>query len=505
MDTNNLRKRKASIDISPTEFREIGHKVVDQLADFLDKLPQKPVTAGKTPAEIRSLFQDKNLPSEGCRLDPLLNETIELLVENSLFIGHPRFLGYITSSPAPIGALADFIAATINPNVGAWIISPIASEIEAQTVRWIGELIGYPQGCGGLMVSGGNVANFVCFLAARNAKAKWDIRKKGFFTKEKSHLIVYCSPETHAWIEKAVDQYGLGTDSIRRIKTSSDMRMDPNALREQIVKDKKDGKNPFLVVGTAGSTGVGVIDPLPVLSDICKEYNLWFHVDAAYGGFAACLPDAPIDLLGLSEADSLAIDPHKWLYAPLEAGCSLVRDPDLLRDAYSHHPPSYYKFNEHSNESAINYFDYGPQNSRGFRALKVWLALKQVGRKGYEKMISTDIHLADKLFDIVEKHPELEAFTKNLSITTFRYKPKELEGKTSEVEAYLNKLNSELLTRIQRNGELFLSNALIKDQYVLRSCIVNFRTSLEDIEAIPEIVLRTGKKVDAEIRSEFLK
>ena len=170
-----------------------------------------------------------------------------------------------------------------------------------------------------------------------------------------------------------------------------------------------------------------------------------------------------------------------------------------------HHPPSYYKFNEHSDESVINYLDYGPQNSRGFRALKVWLALKQVGRKGYEKMISTDIHLTSKLFDLVEKHPELQAFTKNLSITTFRYKPKDLGGETSEVEAYLNKLNSELLTHIQRNGELFLSNAVIDDKYVLRSCIVNFRTSLEDIEAIPEIVVRTGKEVDAELRSELLK
>lgn len=505
MDIMELRQRNAPIEIAPEDFRKVGYQVVDQLADFLEYLPQRPVTPGETPSDIRKLLGNKSLPDEGVPLVGLLDETIELLVNHSLFNGHPRFWGYITSSAAPIGAFGDFIAAMINSNVGAWIASPVASEIEAQTIRWIADMIGYPTDCGGLLTSGGNVANFACFMAARNSKATWDARKIGIANGNNNRLIVYCSAETHTWIDKAVDQYGLGTNSVRWIKTDDNLQIEIAALRDQIIDDKKSGFIPFMVVGTAGSTGVGVVDNLPALSDICREFDLWFHVDAAYGGFAACLPEASPDLLGLREADSVVIDPHKWLYTPLEAGAALVRDPDKLKDAFSHHPPSYYKFDQSPEENPINYYEIGPQNSRGFRALKVWLAFKQVGRDGYLKMISDDIQLAFALFTLVEEHPALEAFTQNLSITTFRYVPEDLPEGTSATETYLNQLNSELLSRLEKGGEVFLSNAVIRGTYVLRVCIVNFRTSLADIEALPDIILRIGKEVDEEIRPEELR
>lgn len=502
---NELRQRKASIEIAPEDFRMLGYQVVDRLADFLDRLPQLPVTSGETPGEIRKLLGNRSLPEEGTALDRLLDETITLMVDHSLFIGHPRFWGYITSSAAPIGALGDLIAATINPNVGAWVASPMASEIEAQTVQWIAEMLAYPSGCGGLLVSGGNVANFVGFLAARNAKATVDVKKNGIAHEEGQGLTVYCSEETHTWIDKAVDIHGLGSDSARWIKTDHNLKMDVNALRNQILEDISSGYKPFMVVGTAGSTGVGVIDPLSDIFEVCQEFDLWFHVDAAYGGFATCLPDAPSDLLGLSEADSVAVDPHKWLYTPLEAGCVLVRDPETLLDAYRHHPPSYYKFDADAKEHPINYYEFGPQNSRGFRALKVWLAFKQVGKDGYRKMISDDIKLARALYNLVDEHPALEAFTQNLSITTFRYVPEDLPKGTSDTETYLNQLNSELLVRLEKGGEVFFSNAVIRGTYLFRVCIVNFRTSMEDIEALPGIVERVGKELDEEIRPETLK
>jgi glutamate/tyrosine decarboxylase-like PLP-dependent enzyme len=434
----------------------------------------------------------------------LLQETAGLLFEHSLFNGHPRFWGYITSSAAPLGALADLLASSVNPNVGAWNLSPLASEIEAQAVRWIAELIGYPPACGGLFVSGGNAANFVGFLAARRRKLGSDVRTKGIGTMNGRQPRIYCSAETHTWIEKAADQYGIGTDGIRWIATNERLQMDLSALRDQIKRDKEDGDTPFLVVGTAGSTGVGAVDALPELAHICREYDLWFHVDAAYGGLAAGLPDSPPGLAGLREADSLAIDPHKWLYSPLEAGCALVRDPRDLLDTFSYHP-TYYKFDEATRQAGINYYEYGPQNSRGFRALKVWLALRQVGRKGYERMISDDIRLAAHLFRLVQEHPELQAFTRNLSIATFRYVPADLTAGPAEVEEYLNKLNEELLGRLQKSGEAFPSNALIGGKYLLRVCIVNFRTSLEDIEALPEIVSRFGRTTDAVLRPANLR
>jgi glutamate/tyrosine decarboxylase-like PLP-dependent enzyme len=255
----------------------------------------------------------------------------------------------------------------VNPNVGAWTLSPAATEIERQAVRWIAELIGFPPACGGLLVSGGNMANFVCFLAARAACATWDVRTTGL-SRDGGSLIVYGSTETHTWIQKAADMYGLGTNAIRWIPTDDQQRMDTSALRRQIEEDRRLGHQPFLVVGTAGSVSTGVVDPLAEIAAICREHQLWFHVDGAYGAPAAHAPGAPPSLRALSEADSVAVDPHKWLYAPLEAGRVLVRDPVKLHNAFSY-KPAYYHFGDH----VMNYHDHGPQNSRGFRALKVWL------------------------------------------------------------------------------------------------------------------------------------
>jgi len=360
-----LRGRVAPMELSPDEFREIGHRLVDDLADFLGSLPERPVGPGLTPARIRSVFGEASLPENGTPADQLLKETTSLMLEHSLFNGHPRFWGYITSSAAPIGALGDLLASTINANVGGWALSPMASEIEAQTIRWIAELLGYPSDCGGLLVSGGNMANFVGFLAARRRKLGEDVRTKGMALSDRSQPRVYCSAGTHTWIEKAADQYGIGTDSIRWIPNNESHQMDLALLRNQIEKDLSDGDTPFLIVGTGGSVGVGAVDELSEIAALCHEYDLWFHVDGAYGGFAACLPDAPADLKALSEADSVAIDPHKWLYSALEAGCALVRDPKDLIDTFSYHP-TYFEFDEEqaSDEAPINYYEYGPDSER---------------------------------------------------------------------------------------------------------------------------------------------
>jgi len=493
-----LRHRKAPISIDAEEFRKLGHLMIDQIAGLFASLPGRPVAPADPPARLRELLQaDASLPETGADPEFLLRRSAELLFDHSLFNGHPRFWGYITSSAAPIGVLGDLLAAAVNANVGSWILAPMATEIEAQTVRWIAELIGYPNSCGGLLVSGGNVANFICFLAARTAKAAWDVRKAGLCHEEASPLRVYASSETHTWILKAVDLSGLGTDSIRWISVDDRLQMNIAHLREQIVADLSRGDTPFLVVGTAGSVSTGIVDPLAELSAICREYGVWFHVDGAYGGFASALPEASPDLRALCEADSVAIDPHKWLYAPLEAGCVLVRDEDALRQTFSYHPPYY-----HFSKEATNYVDLGIQNSRAFRALKVWLAIQHVGRAGFVRMIGEDIQLAQHLFDLAGKHPELEAITRALSIATFRFVPQDLRSRlgSENVEAYLNRLNQQILTRLEKSGEAFLSNAIINGKFALRMCVVNFRTSVEDIEALPEIIARLGRSADLELR-----
>ncbi len=496
------KQRHAIIDMSPEEFRAAGHQLVDRIATHLAEIRDLPVTKSPSLSQIRKLLGTDSLPTKGSSPKHLLQETAELLFEHSLFNGHPRFWGYINASGAPIGMLADMLADAVNPNVGAFGLSPVATEIEVQSVRWIAELIGYPADCGGILVSGGNMANFVCFLAARKAMTPWEIRTGGV-AGDKRKLRVYCSTETHTWVQKAADLFGLGTDSIMWIPVDDQLRINVTALRSQIDADKKRGYVPLIVIGAAGTVGIGAIDPLQEIATICREQQIWFHVDGAYGATAAVLPDASPDLKALREADSVAVDPHKWLYVPFEAGCALVRRREALLEAFSYRP-QYYKFHDDA-EAVTNFYEYGPQNSRGFRALKVWLALRHAGREGYVQMILDDIHLAQELFSAVQRYPDLQAFTRGLSITTFRYAPRDLKRGEQRAEEYLNKLNNELLSRIQASGKAYPSNTVISGAFVLRVCITNFRTTLEDVLALPDLVLQLGKELDSELRPKELK
>ena len=487
----------APVDLDSDQFRELGHRLVDRIADLLASLPSRPVTVAASPSEVRQgLPSEDRLRDAGTDPGPLLDEITEHLFAKSLFNGHPRFFGYITSSAAPVGILGELLAAAVNPNVGARKLSPVATEVEAQTVRWIADLVGAPTTCGGLLVSGGNMANIVCFLAARTSKASWDVRKTGVRGSAKA-LTVYGSTETHTWIEKAADLSGIGTDAVRWVRTDDQHRIDVSALRAEIERDRANAYQPFMVVGTAGTVSTGAVDPLVEVAAVCREYDLWFHVDGAYGAFAAKAPGAPADLAGIGEADSIAVDPHKWLYAPLEAGCVLVRRPGDLTDTFSYHP-SYYNFTE----AETNYVDFGLQNSRGFRALKVWLTLRQVGRTGCLEMIARDCRLAERLYRMIGEHGSFEALTRSLSITTFRYVPPDLRAGlgTEDVEQYLDRLNKQLLTAVEQSGELFLSNALVGGRFALRACIVNFRTTEADVDAVPTLVARLGEKAHSTCR-----
>ena len=481
-------KRNNSIEINKEEFRKIGHQLINDISDFLSNIDTKPVTAKERPSQLQNILGKTTLPEQGTPANELISKATHLLLNHSLLNGHPKFLGYITSSAAPIGALADLLAASVNPNVGAHILSPIATEIEKQTIQWLTEFIGVSPNYGGILVSGGNMANFTAFLAARTAKAPKNIKEYGL-SNSSQKLTIYCSKTTHTWVDKAAVLFGLGTKSIRWIQTDSSNKMNNSVLEATIKDDIKNGFKPIMVIGTAGDVSTGVVDDLKGISTICKDYDLWFHIDGAYGIPAAVVPKHKNLFNGLTEADSIALDPHKWLYSPLEAGCTLVKNPQHLIDTYSSHP-EYYNFSKIENEFAQNFYEYGLQNSRGFRALKVWLSLQQMGRSGYEKLISEDIALSKMLFNLAQENPELEAVSHNLSITTFRYIPSHCQ----EDNNYLNQLNEKLLNELQIGGELFISNAIVNKKYCLRACIVNFRTSKKDIKDIVEIILREGRK-----------
>jgi glutamate/tyrosine decarboxylase-like PLP-dependent enzyme len=478
-------KRNACIEMRGAEFKDIGYRLIDEIADFIDNIDQRPVTTNLPVAELSAIIGRGVLPENGKAASEIVRHATDVLLNYSLLNGHPRFFGYITSSAAPIGALADLLAAAVNPNVGARILSPVATAIEKQVVKWIGAFVGLPAHFDGLLVSGGNMANFTAFCTAIHVKIP-EHKKEGIAGAAGKPL-VYCSRATHTWIEKAVSLFGMGTNSIRWIPTDGANRMDIAVLEQTIRKDKEDHLLPVMVIGTAGDVSTGAVDDLTGIAAICRRYDCWYHIDGAYGIPAAVVPEQRYLFDGIDDADSIAIDPHKWLYAPLEAGCTLVKDPNHLIQTYSSHPV-YYNFSNDEEPEARNFYEYGFQNSRGFRALKVWMVLQQAGRRGFIEMIAADIGLAGSLFRLASQHPELEAISHNLSIVTFRYFP------PGYPEADLNTLNEALLNDLQRNGEVFLSNAVIDGKYCLRACIVNFRTSEKDIEDIIQIVVRNGRR-----------
>ncbi len=492
------RRARSALDMPPDEFRRIGHDLVDRIADFHASFDTRALARTATPREIRDTLGTDELPERGSDAAAVFADVAPLLFDHSLHNGHPKFFGYITSSAAPLGALADLLAASVNANLARWDLSPVASEIESQAIRWLADLIGFERDCGGLMVSGGNMANIHAFIAARTAKAPWDLRQQGNYG-DARRLTAYVSAETHTWVQKAADVCGLGAEGVRWIETDAEGRLRIDRLREQLAADRADGRLPFVVVATAGSVSTGVIDPVRELAQLCQDEDLWLHADGAYGAPAAALPDAPGDLRAIHLADSIALDPHKWLYCPIEAACVLTKDPEALRNAFAFYP-EYYLFDS-ERKAGVNYYEIGMQNTRGFRALKVWMALRAAGREGYRDSIRGDIELAARLYELAAAHDELAAHSLNLSIATFRYEPAgfDADGSTAS-EDYLNKLNRAVLAEIQAGGEFFVSNAIVGGKYVLRACVVNFRTSSDDIDAIPGMVVAIGRRVHARLQ-----
>jgi aromatic-L-amino-acid/L-tryptophan decarboxylase len=481
------------IEIDTEEYRRIGYELIDRIVAFNASVNELPVTTGEGPEQLQEILGIRPMPEEGQSPDQVITKAAEFLMKHSLLTGHPKFSGYITSSPAPIGSLADLLAAAVNPNVGANILSPAATEIERQSVRWIASLIGLPSSWGGLMVSGGNMANFTAFLAARTAKAPKSSRKEGISGKDQK-LKVYCSAATHTWIEKAAFLFGLGTNALHWIPCDHNNQMLIAELEKALKEDMDLNCLPLMVIANAGDVSTGAVDDFNSIAALCKKYNLWFHIDGAYGIPAAMLPELKDRFEGITEADSIALDPHKWLYIPLEAGCTLVKDPNHLIETFSSHPV-YYNFSNNEGPLTLNYYEYGLQNSRGFRALKVWMALLQVGKKGYQQMIADNIRLSKMLFNLAQQHPELEAVSQSLSITTLRYIPEGINPDAANQASMLNELNEQLLNALQKGGRTFLSNAVVNEKYCLRSCIVNFRTSDKDISEIIEIVVDEGRKI----------
>jgi aromatic-L-amino-acid/L-tryptophan decarboxylase len=478
-ETTELRTESA-LDVDAQALEEIATQVTKLVADYFNTITERPVRAenyaGKTTAAL-----NLELPLEGLPLDRLLDEC-RTIFDLSRHNGQPRFFGYVASPSTPIGAYAELITGALNANITCWRSGPAGTELEQLVVRWLGSLIEYDRDAKGLLTSGGSMANMIALLVASRRKLGAEASFKGLWNGG-SPLIVYASEEVHMSIPKAADILGLGRDHVRTIACDQRQRMRVDSLREQIENDLREGLRPCCVVASAGTVNTGVVDPLEQIAAVAREFDLWFHVDGAYGAPGVLDRRKKQLFRGLEQADSVSLDPHKWLYVPVDAGCLLYRDPLPVKAAFNTEDADYIKVHGHSDDEAFAFWDYGVELSRRFRALKVWLTLGYYGARRIAEAISNDIALAAYLGELVSAADDFELLAPvELSICCFRY----VQPGINEEE--LNRLNERIMGRVQTSGRAYLSNATVGGRFALRACITNFRTTKSDIEETLETV-----------------
>lgn len=493
--------RKSSLDISDGAMRELSSQVTELVTDYFARVSEFPVfprtSGGKA---IEGVGQE--LLVEGEPLQKLLDECREI-IRMSRHNGHPRFFGYVASPSTPVGAFADLIASAVNLNVTSWRSAPAATEVERMVVRWLGSLIGYNDDAQGLLTSGGSMANLTALLIAHRSKSQDDTARKGLWNSS-APMTIYASDQIHMSIPKAADILGFGRAQVRIVECDHGFRMNMQALRERIQDDLRDGLRPFCVVGSAGTVNTGAIDRLGEIAGIAQEFGLWFHVDGAYGALGALDERKRPLFAGLDAADSVSLDPHKWLYVPVDSGCLLFRNDAGARAAFRSADADYIKVHEHADEEAFAFWDHGVELSRRFRALKIWLTLRYYGTRRIAEAITDDNSLAEYLARRVTEAEDFELLAPvELSICCFRYVPREFQTKLrsraaaelSQIDSVLNQLNAQIMHAVQRGGQAYVSNATIAGKFALRACITNFRTSCADIDKTIEIIRQTARQI----------
>jgi glutamate/tyrosine decarboxylase-like PLP-dependent enzyme len=465
------------LDLTPDQRRTLGEAALQWVLRYFAAAADPPVYPTIGAADLTALVTE---PLPRVPQDPLrVLDEFAALAALSRNNSHPRMFGYVQSSGNFAAAVGDFLASALNQNVTSWRSAPAATTIELQVIDWIKHFIGGGGFGGGVLMSGGSAANLAGLAAALHASTGVDLNTRGVAALPGAPTI-YASDRAHMSIWKAASLLGLGRDAVRLVRTTSEGRIDLTVLRGLMADDRAAGRHLICVVGNAGEVNTGAIDPLDDLADVCDEHRLWFHVDGAYGGFAAAVPDVTPSFRGLTRAHSLSLDPHKWLFAPLDAGCLLVRDPSTLRRAFSH-GASYIDVVADREMSEFVFWDVSPELSRRFRALKLWFALKCHGAEAFVAAIERNLALARQLAASVDEADDFERLAPvALSIVCFRYVPPALTGN----DAALNQFNRDLLVEVQRDGRAYLSNASLDGRFALRACIVNHRTGLDDVNGL---------------------
>jgi aromatic-L-amino-acid decarboxylase len=471
------------------EFRRMGHRTVDRLAEYLEGVEERPLFPDVQPRFLQEAFAEP-LPQDPAPLEAVLDELDEKLLPYCTHVNHPGYLGLITPTPTPVGILGDFIASALNQNVGAYTIGPSSVALERRTVRWLTDLVGYDDRAGGNLTSGGTMANFIGLKLARD----WASGDRAQHEGVRGRWAVYASEERHVSVDKAVDAVGVGREGMRALPTDDRFQVRLDALEAALEEDRRNGIRPMCIVALGGSTNTGAVDPLRELRRIADRDGMWLHVDAAYGGGMLLSLKYPGRLAGLELGDSVTLDPHKWFYAPLDAGAILVKDESRLSRSFGMQPAYLTDEMDRTNER-YQYYVHGFEQSRRFRSLKVWMGFKRYGAKAIGRWIDANVDQARRLYELSEAHPDFQAAVEPpMSAVCIRYRRAGMD------EERLTKLHAEVARRIEEGGRFWISTTVLKGRSWFRINPVNFRTRMEHMEELFQLLseecdlaLRTSK------------
>ncbi|MFW6152918.1 MAG: pyridoxal phosphate-dependent decarboxylase family protein [Halobacteriota archaeon] len=495
-------------DLEPAVFRELGYRTIDIMTEHYANVTNVETLPDRSPQAVAALF-DEPLPETGVDPDDLLADWVERIYPNAAHNGSPRWFGYVKGSGTQVGALADALAASVNMNAWGQIGGPSAAEVERQTIEWLSELIGYHDDAGGVLTSGGSMANHTAIYAALQRASDFEAGERGLRALDGSgRFTLYTSAhEHHSSVERVASMIGIGTDAIRYVPCDESYRLDPEALEAMVIDDEEAGHTPFCAIAQVGSINVGAIDPLEAMADVCERHDLWFHADGACGAVGACLPELEDDFAGLERADSVTLDPHKWLSVPYACGCVLFRDATVQARTYAMDA----EYLDRMADDAYHGMDYssmGPELSRPFRALKVWMSLKHRGLEGYRDQFRRSLRCAEHLHELVREADDFEVLHEpTLFIYSFRYVPADLgrsERTKEPVEAYLDWVNQRITDEVRRTGEAFVTTTGVDERTVLRLSICSHRTTIDDIDRTFELLRHHGERIDREERSAWL-
>ncbi|WP_052666646.1 pyridoxal phosphate-dependent decarboxylase family protein [Nitriliruptor alkaliphilus] len=477
---------------SADQAASLGHGAVELWAEFLKALPGLPIHRGFSNADVtRGVAWEVPDAPEGA--ERLLADTRALMLDWSMYPGHSGFFGYVSGAGTVPGAAADLLASALNNNLGAWRLSPGMTALEQGLLRWFADRLGLGATAGGYLTSGGAAANHDALVVARDVKATWDVRTAGIGAGPR--LTAYAATTVHDTVQRGADLMGMGSESVRAIAVDRADHVDVAAMRRAIEADLAAGHLPICLVGSAGTVGTGAIDDLDAIADLAEEFDLWFHVDGAVGAVGALVDDLRDRFAGLSRASSIGLDPHKWLNVPIACGMLLVRDDADLTRAF-HIDPSYTVEDKDRMGAGVDSYVRSPLFTRHGAALKLWWSLRAHGWDAYGRRMAHDCALARYLHDLAEAHPRLEPTNDpDLMITTYRYVPAETTT-PEQVDA----LNQRIMEHLQYSGRVYASNAVVDGRFVLRACIINFRTEAEDIDALVDLTVRTGDELSARDR-----